>query len=246
MQLIRKILNDKKRNFIDLFVRPSKKNTRLFIDNEYFEKGYARMFPRSVLAVYCVLAKYANYKTQTCFPSIDTIMEESGIKRRNTVINALRILETHDIIRVKHSKGWYSNQYVLLDAGCWKEPNSININAANNIISDTDNSIKNDAKQYQNRCSNSISGDTGNHLIKLSKEIMIEIKNPPNNKTDMEDQLSKPVFSVLKYHYHEKDIFQAVFSLKEAGREISFRSVKDLLRLWSGNGKIVPKKEMKW
>ncbi len=71
MQPLRRILNNnkipepRKGNFEGLPVRPSKKNTRLFIDNEYFEKGYARLFPKSVLAVYCVLAKYANYGTQT-------------------------------------------------------------------------------------------------------------------------------------------------------------------------------------
>ncbi len=96
MQPLRRILNNKKipelgrGNFEGLPVRPSKKNTRLFIDNEYFEKGYARLFSKSVLAVYCVLAKYANYQTQTCFPSIDIIMREGSIKRRNTVIIVIR------------------------------------------------------------------------------------------------------------------------------------------------------------
>ncbi len=47
MQPLRRILNNKKilepkkGDFKGLPIRPSKKNTRLFIDNEYFEKGYA-------------------------------------------------------------------------------------------------------------------------------------------------------------------------------------------------------------
>ncbi len=47
MQPLRRILNNKKipeigkRDFERLPVRQGKKNTRLFIDNEYFEKGYA-------------------------------------------------------------------------------------------------------------------------------------------------------------------------------------------------------------
>ncbi len=111
MQPLRRILNNKKipepkkGDFKGLLVRPSKKNTRLFIDNEYFEKGYAELFPKTVLAVYCVLAKYANYGTQTCFPSIDIIMHESGIKRRNTVVDDLKLLETYSIIYIEHSKG---------------------------------------------------------------------------------------------------------------------------------------------
>ncbi len=123
MQPLRRILNNKKipepgkGNFEGLPVRPSKKNTRLFIDNEYFEKGYARLFPKSVLAVYCVLAKYANYQTQTCFPSIDIIMRESGIKRRNTVIDGLKILEAYSIIHIEHSKGWSPNVNVQILVG---------------------------------------------------------------------------------------------------------------------------------
>ncbi len=130
MQPIRKIISSRKipetvkENFEGLPIRPSKKNTRLFIDNEYFEKGYARMFPRSVLSVYCVLAKYANFETQTCFPSIDTIMEESGIKRRNTVVSGLKILELYGIISIEHSKGWCPNQYALLSSDVWKDSTS--------------------------------------------------------------------------------------------------------------------------
>jgi hypothetical protein len=242
----RKIPKPRKESFEGLSVRPNKKNTRLFIDNEYFEKGYAEVFPKSVLAVYCILAKYANYETQTCFPSIDTIMRESGIRRRNTVINALKILELYNVIHINHSKGWCPNQYALLDARYWKEPNSIGIDPVNGIASDTENSIKIDTKQYQKQSLNSITSDTGNHLIKLSNEIMDQIKNSPNKETNIEAHLSKLSFSVLKYHYQEKDILQAVSSLKEAGKEISFYSVKDLLNLWSKDGKIIPIKEIKW
>ncbi len=242
----RKIPEHRKGNFEGLLVRPSKKNTRLFIDNEYFENGYAAVFPKSVLAVYCVLAKYANYETQTCFPSIDTIMKESGIRRRNTVIKALNLLERYNILCINHSKGWCTNQYALLDASCWKEPNSISTDTVNGIISDTDNSIKIDAKQYQKQSSNSISSDTGNHLIKLSNEIMDQTKNFPNKEMGLEGQLSKLALLVLKYHYQKKDILQAVSSLKKEGKEISFYSVKDLLNIWSREGKIIPIKEIKW
>src|SRR5574341_1196708 len=250
MQHLRRILNNKKipesgeGDFERLPVRPSKKTTRLFIDNEYFEKGYARLFPKSVLAVYCVLAKYANYGTQTCFPSIEIIMRESGIKRRNTVIDYLKILEAYSIIHIEHSKGWSPNQYVLLSPVAWKEPNSINIDTVLRIKRIPKTVSKIESKQYQNQHYNSISSDTGNHLIKSSNEIMDKIKNFPNKKMHIGVPLSEVAFLFLKYHYHERDILKAISSLRESGKEISFRSTKGLLKLWSANGKIIPIKDM--
>ncbi len=252
MQPLRRILNNKKipeprrENFEGLTVRPSKKNTRLFIDNEYFEKGYAKSFPKSVLAVYCVLAKYANYGTQTCFPSIDIIMRESGIKRRNTVTDDLKILEAYGIIHIEHSKGWSPNQYALLGSNVWKESNSINIDTVLRTKRIPKTVSKSKSKQYQNQPSNSIKSDTGNHLIKSSNEIMDKIKKSPNKETNTGGPLSEVAFLFLKHHYQEKDIFKAISSLREAGREISFRPVKDLLKQWSRDGKIVPIEDMKW
>lgn len=252
MQSLRRILNNKKiseprkENFEGLSVRPSKKNTRLFIDNEYFEKGYARLFPKSVLAVYCVLAKYANYQTQTCFPSIDILIHESGIKRRNTVIYDLKILEAYSIIYIEHSKGWSPNQYALLSPDVWKDPNSIKIDTVLSMKKILKNSIKNKPKQYQKQSSNSISSDTGNYLIKSSNEIMDKIKKSPNKETNLGVPLSEVAFLFLKYHYQEKDILKAISSLREDGKEILFRSVKNLLKRWSKDGKIVPIEDMKW
>ncbi len=252
MQSLKRILNNnkipepRKGNFEGLPVRPSKKNTRLFIDNEYFEKGYARLFSKSVLAVYCVLAKYANYGTQTCFPSIDIIMRESGIKRRNTVVDDLKILEAYSIIHIEHSNGWSPNQYALLNSDVWKEPDSINIDTVLRIKKIPKTVSKSESKQYQNQSFNSIKSDTGNHLIKLSNEIMDKIKNSPNKETNMGAPLSEVAFLFLKYHYQEKDILQAIFSIREAGKEVSFRSVKELLKQWSRDSKIVPIKDMMW
>ena len=70
MQQIRKIIKDRPlrraAEECKLPVRMKKKNTRFFIDNEFFAKGYAaKLKSKRVLDVYCVLAKYANAKTQT-------------------------------------------------------------------------------------------------------------------------------------------------------------------------------------
>ncbi len=128
----------------------------------------------------------------------------------------------------------------------WKEPDSINIDTVLKTKKILKTVSENEPKQYQNQPSNSIKNDTGNHLIKSSNEIMDKIKKSPNKETNIGAPLSEVAFLVLKFYYQEKDILQTISSLREDGKEISFRSVKDLLKLWSENSKIVPIKDMKW
>ncbi len=120
-------LTQRRSRLNDLPIRGKNKKTRLFIDNEYFSKGYAALFYTSTLAVYAVLAKYANAERQTSFPAIPLIMREGGIGSRNTVIRDINLLELASIIAIDHSKGRRSNFYTLLDVSVWRPINSINL-----------------------------------------------------------------------------------------------------------------------
>lgn len=100
--------------------RRHKKKTRLFIDNEFFSKGYAAQYRKlSLIDVYCVLAKHANYQSQLCFPSYEKIMRESGLKNRNAIAKAINKLEELNIIQVFRSKGRGANKYLLQDTSVW-------------------------------------------------------------------------------------------------------------------------------
>lgn len=238
-------------NFEGLPIRASKKRTRLFIDNEYFVNGYTKIFHNSVLVVYGILAKYANQQTQTCFPSIDTIMREGSIGNRNTVIKALKMLEAYDIIFIKHSKGWFSNRYALLSAEVWKVPNSINVDTVFKAKKTRETITENKSQQYQNQPPNSIADDTGNHLNKSYNEIRDGIKISSNKTTDgqgdtVEQCLSKGTVIMLKGYYAEDDILKAETSLRETGEKVSFFTVKELLKRWVSENKITPIKEMGW
>ncbi len=70
---------DERREKVSLPVRPRNKPTRLFIDNEYFSERYGEVLPPSALAVYAVLAKYANSRTQSCWPSVATIVANHAL-----------------------------------------------------------------------------------------------------------------------------------------------------------------------
>jgi hypothetical protein len=113
---------DERREKIALPVRPRNKKTRLWIDNEYFSEHYGKVLPLSALAIYAVLCKYANAKTQTCYPSVATIMRESGVKTEKTVFSSLKKLEYFRIIEISRSKGRSSNKYTLLASHIWLKP----------------------------------------------------------------------------------------------------------------------------
>lgn len=106
--------------------RRKNKKTRLYIDKEFISSGYASEYRKfSLIDIYTSLAYYANYESQKCFPSIETIMHNTGLKNRNKVIKGIKKLEELNIIFVTRSKGKKSNEYMLLDPSCWKKINSI-------------------------------------------------------------------------------------------------------------------------
>lgn len=115
-----------KLNKRDTLARREKKRTRFFVDNEFLERGYAAKYRKiSLIDIYCVLAKHANYKSQLCFPSIKKLIEQSGVKNRNTVLAALKKLEELNIIKVFHSKGRWANKYLMQDPTVWLKEDGI-------------------------------------------------------------------------------------------------------------------------
>ena len=84
-------------------------------DYLYFHKRIcsANVSPSGVL-VYKTLLSYANRKTWSCFPSINTIVNDSKLSRR-TVIRQLKVLEEEKLIikipRKRENNGNTSNIY---------------------------------------------------------------------------------------------------------------------------------------
>lgn len=65
---------------------------------------YGRILGGSGLAVYNVLASYANYKSQTCFPTQKTIADRIGLSRRS-VNRKVRMLKKLNLVRVNRLQG---------------------------------------------------------------------------------------------------------------------------------------------
>ncbi len=154
------------------------KKTRYYIDNELLGLLGKTLKPHGI-AIYNVLAKHANSKTQRCFPRYETIMEQSGVGKRNTVAKYLEILEKRGVIEVERSKGRVHNNYRLLDVECW-DINGIQIDT----VMKKNSSIQKENEQYLKddtnsicKAPNDIAKDTQSHTTKSDKGISDNISH---------------------------------------------------------------------
>lgn len=79
-----------------------------------FLLSYGRTIKSSGIAVYNVLASFANSKTQSCFPTHRTIAKIAGTSKR-TVSEKIRLLEKLKLIRRERQEG--QSIYHLLECG---------------------------------------------------------------------------------------------------------------------------------
>lgn len=259
MKSISEILNTrnpkplKPKSFEGLPIRPKGKKTRFWIDNEYFEGGYAAAFPRTTLVVYGILAMHANADTQQCFPAIKRIMKLGRLTNRRTVFDDIRLLEAFDIIAVEHSKGRKSNRYLLLDSSKWKPANSGMVETIRKTRKRRPTVAANPSQPSQTTPDNSGTDETRNHMSESDKEIKaankkeISEEEVKSSALAEKQSLSQASMTALRVFYEEADILKAIAFLQGENIETTFfRAVKKRLQQWSAEGKITAKKEMSW
>lgn len=82
----------------------------------FYKKICSSNLPSSAVAVYKVLLQYANRKTWSCFPSVNTIARDTKLSDR-TVRRQIALLEKEGYIlripRRRENKGHTSNIYFL-------------------------------------------------------------------------------------------------------------------------------------
>lgn len=217
MESINKLI--KNYNIADrsLPIREKSKRTRYFIDNEYFGCGYGAYFSKNTTVIYNVLAKYANYETQMCFPSLEKIIEETGIKNRNTVIDSINELCEYNIIIKFKSDKRDSNRYVLIRPEAWKLLAVSNSNAI----------------EYQKQANNSINVNTGIHINNYNKEISSNIsQNIPQTNAENHPSIRFSAFApkFLSSYFSKTDIDNAVNKIRsENNIEAEKITTKELL-----------------
>ncbi len=103
-------------------IRDLRKKEKYFVDDAYLN-GYARLCGVYATAVYNSLSRHANFHSQECYPSIETIAEQHNIDRK-TVIKGISKLEEWGIIKKikekdNQTKRQLNNVYILLDKSEW-------------------------------------------------------------------------------------------------------------------------------
>jgi len=87
----------------EIEIRSIKRGKWYWIDKSIL-KNYASDLKSSGLAVYNVLAYFANSKSQSCFPTQKTIADLIGLSRR-TVSRKIRLLKEKKLIEVERIRG---------------------------------------------------------------------------------------------------------------------------------------------
>lgn len=101
--------------------RSKNKPTRFFVDNEYVNKGYLALLPPQATLAYFALLMHCGTKTMISYPGLDRLQKLTGIKNRNYLIDAMRILEELNIIQVDRTSGGKRNPniYLFIDSDLW-------------------------------------------------------------------------------------------------------------------------------
>jgi len=89
--------------------------------NRHIIKKYGRLLGASGLAVYNVLASYANSNSQTCYPTQKSVADHLGISVR-TVNRKIRLLRDFKLIKIKKKKGRCLYSLLKIDTPKGKRP----------------------------------------------------------------------------------------------------------------------------
>lgn len=114
---------------IKIKVRDMRRREKFQVDDAYLN-GYARLCGIYATGVYMSLCRHANFHTQECWPTIETIENELNVSEFS-VLKAIAILQLWNIISVtkeKDEKGRQKvNIYTLIDKSEWKAKPEIQV-----------------------------------------------------------------------------------------------------------------------
>jgi len=114
-----------------------KKAPKLWLDARYVRRGYMAASSPATTTVLLALISASDFKTRQCRRSVRKLMEESGVKNRNTAFRAIRRLQELQIIDITSVQG-YPHIYKLNDPSMWVlSPTSINSDTGTCIAPNT-------------------------------------------------------------------------------------------------------------
>lgn len=104
-------------------IRDKRQKEWFWADNEFFN-GTAKIVGSAATLVYFALCRHSSNEEQSCYPSMETLAEETGLTRK-TVSKGIETLEHNGIIQIEErydvtTKKRENNIYYLLNRKYWK------------------------------------------------------------------------------------------------------------------------------
>ena len=105
-------------------IRDLRTHNRFFVDNKLIDE-FGEIIGVYGIAIYAALCRFADLRTQRCFPSYQTLADRLDCSRRK-VIDVMALLEDCHIIRKarRYDDDGHitSNWYDLMDKSDWQTP----------------------------------------------------------------------------------------------------------------------------
>ena len=111
---------------IKIQIKDLRKQGWYFTDNDFIDKGYARILGGNSFAVYNGLCRHADNKTQKTHVGIIRLSEELGMSRM-TVMDCIRALEIFNIVKRIRIGKMCNNRYYLIDKAQWIDTNDVEV-----------------------------------------------------------------------------------------------------------------------
>lgn len=192
----------------EIELRSIKRGKWYWIDKSIL-KNYASELKSSGLAVYNVLAYFANSKSQSCFPTQKTMADLIGLSRR-TVSRTIKLLKENGLIAVERINGRF--KYFLLfpkesknHRGCDKKDTS-------------DETQGNTNKNYITRINNNVNEDRKTFNMKSFKEFKPKTRKELlawDLAKGLNDSKSLPFYLSVARQYPEQLLMKLLGDVKE-------------------------------
>lgn len=215
-------------------IRDNRAKEWFWLDNEYLN-GYAKHLGVMCTNVYISLCRHAHNETQTCFPSMEQIGEEIGVKR-NAVSRAIGTLKEWNIISIQEgydpeNKRRKNNVYTLLSKSEWKEkPCTPKVHGKAMHSKSADPCTPNDESHAPERCSN-YTHTNNTQLTRLSGEAASRAFRKPTVEQIAAycEERSNTVSPQRFFDHYESNGWKI-------GGKSAMKDWKAAIRTWESNG----------
>jgi Helix-turn-helix domain len=232
-------------------IRDARNKEWFWLDNEYLN-GYAKYLGATCTVVYISLCRHSDNKTQTCFPSMETMAIENGINPKS-VSRSIKKLKDWNIIAVqenydKKNKKRKNNIYTLLAKNEWKpKPQDIKSTGESHQTyspkpqDNLDESHQTPVPSNKTHINNTQLNNTSKHSLRGADIIKsFEVVNP-SCKNMYGNITQRNACDELIETYSFEEVMKVIAILPKTNKMTYFPTITTPLQLWNNYQKLKDK-----